>query len=248
MITQQNLGSLPKDGNLTRLVLLNYEKNTREVFMSDVIKVCKKHGNLKRTDLRIHTRKNKIYWECVFCKKEHNEKQYSKQRNIKIKQKSIINNYLKEKGIVKICKKHGELQKVHAKLDGKYYKCRLCMYERTRTYEKNNPEKIRLAKNKRYSNNSSKYRKLSIVRKKNITVSQYDQMILDQDNKCAICKRKETRIRKGELKPRPLCIDHDHKTGKLRQLLCWSCNAGLGFFQENIEYFESAISYIRRNS
>lgn len=47
-----------------------------------------------------------------------------------------------------------------------------------------------------------------------ITVESYDEMFLQQEGKCAIC---------GEI-PRKLYIDHDHESGKYRQLLCPGCN------------------------
>jgi hypothetical protein len=39
-------------------------------------------------------------------------------------------------------------------------------------------------------------------------------------------------------------IDHDHKTGIVRGLLCHSCNVGLGHFSDNIELLEKAIKYL----
>lgn len=45
-----------------------------------------------------------------------------------------------------------------------------------------------------------------------------------------------------------VCIDHDHETGKVRGLLCFFCNAGLGMFEERIETMERAIRYLRENS
>lgn len=58
----------------------------------------------------------------------------------------------------------------------------------------------------------------------NLTIEQHDEMMLNQGGMCAICD--------CEAK---LMIDHDHKTGKVRQLLCRSCNALLGRFKDSAE-------------
>lgn len=43
-----------------------------------------------------------------------------------------------------------------------------------------------------------------------------------------------------------LAVDHDHKTGQVRSLLCNRCNAGLGFFREDITLLEKAVEYIQK--
>lgn len=58
-----------------------------------------------------------------------------------------------------------------------------------------------------------------------------------QDGCCAICKREITKEK---------CrIDHDHDTGKVRGLLCVSCNTGLGLFQDSPDVLSSAAGYLR---
>ena len=42
------------------------------------------------------------------------------------------------------------------------------------------------------------------------------------------------------------CIDHDHKTERIRGILCNSCNKGLGFFKDDVELLEKAKKYIQR--
>jgi hypothetical protein len=62
-----------------------------------------------------------------------------------------------------------------------------------------------------------------------------------QDGYCAICGRHQSEFQRG------LCIDHDHATGKIRGLLCFSCNGGLGQFADSIERLEVAIAYLKRH-
>lgn len=54
---------------------------------------------------------------------------------------------------------------------------------------------------------------------------------------CAICGTE------GELH-----IDHDHKTNKVRGLLCPRCNKGLGFFRDNTKFLDSAKTYLEKSS
>ena len=68
---------------------------------------------------------------------------------------------------------------------------------------------------------------------------QFEAMRIFQDNCCACCGNKF----KGK---RPIHIDHCHKTGKVRGLLCNNCNAGLGLFHDNIEILQKAIDYLNK--
>lgn len=78
-----------------------------------------------------------------------------------------------------------------------------------------------------------------------ITLDQYNKMFKDQNGLCAICGKPETaKTRYGFDKP--LSVDHDHETGKIRKLLCNKCNGGLGAFDDSIEYMENAINYIKQ--
>lgn len=66
-----------------------------------------------------------------------------------------------------------------------------------------------------------------------ISIKDYENLLNKQNNKCLIC---------GEEKS--LYVDHDHKTGKIRGLICHACNLGLGFFRDNINRLNQAISYL----
>lgn len=60
-------------------------------------------------------------------------------------------------------------------------------------------------------------------RKINATAEDYDRFFLLQQGRCAICSK---------VPKRRLDLDHDHETGELRGLLCWSCNTKLGWFEK----------------
>lgn len=73
----------------------------------------------------------------------------------------------------------------------------------------------------------------------NLTLDEYEVMRESQDFKCKICKRPE------RVNNKALAVDHDHKTGQIRGLLCHHCNVGLGHFEDNEELLMKAISYLK---
>ena len=86
--------------------------------------------------------------------------------------------------------------------------------KRLKLYALKNPEKIKLAKLKQ-----------SLKKRYKITLDQYNEMYRKQENKCGICKIHESKLTKK------LNIDHDHRTGKARELLCQKCNIALSYFE-----------------
>jgi hypothetical protein len=44
-----------------------------------------------------------------------------------------------------------------------------------------------------------------------------------------------------------LCIDHDHRNGRIRGLLCNACNTAIGLFEEDVTRFAEAVRYLRRH-
>jgi len=74
----------------------------------------------------------------------------------------------------------------------------------------------------------------------------YLQMLDEQNGCCAICGKEEVVDSKLN-KIRRLCIDHCHKTGLIRGLLCMKCNAGLGMFEDDINLLLDSIQYLKGN-
>lgn len=67
---------------------------------------------------------------------------------------------------------------------------------------------------------------------------QYDEMLASQDYKCAVCGKTEQENNKR------LAVDHCHKTGKIRKLLCHKCNCALGLVDDDKDKLSSMISYL----
>ena len=92
---------------------------------------------------------------------------------------------------------------------------------------------------KYHSDNPTYHTGKHLMRKYGITIEQYDRMSMDQNNVCRICSQPQTDYK--------LAVDHDHKTGEIRGLLCQNCNTGLGKFQDNIQLLQNAIDYLARS-
>lgn len=80
-------------------------------------------------------------------------------------------------------------------------------------------------------------RRNNLKSKYGISLEYYDSIKKFQKNRCAICKQPESVIGK-------LVVDHNHKTGQVRGLLCSRCNLGIGFFKESVKRLIRAVIYL----
>lgn len=131
---------------------------------------------------------------------------------------------------------------------GLTYQCKACRNPQAKKWRDENPEKVKLinkeskAKRKEYYDNPErklKYRSLELKRAFGLTHEDYEKMLAEQNGVCKICKRYRTASNKNHM-----AIDHCHKTGKIRGILCNWCNRGLGVFEDNLEFLENAKIYL----
>lgn len=80
-----------------------------------------------------------------------------------------------------------------------------------------------------------------------LTVDAYDAMVATQGGVCGICKRPETRRRGMSKEVRRLSVDHCHKTGAVRSLLCSACNTAIGQMDESLPRLQAAMEYLRNH-
>jgi hypothetical protein len=79
----------------------------------------------------------------------------------------------------------------------------------------------------------------------NMSLEEYNTLLIKQRGVCAICKEPETSIDPRNKRKRILSVDHNHKSGKVRGLLCILCNQAIGMFKENSNNFLNASKYLK---
>ncbi len=120
--------------------------------------------------------------------------------------------------------------------DGYYWCCNLCYKNKTWVYTPENEPTNRKMRRRFKLHRRTDYVEATY----GLTKENYLLKINQQKNLCAICKGKQ----EGKI----LCVDHDHKTGKVRGLLCNQCNVGLGNLKDDIQVLQSAIEYLKSYS
>ena len=104
--------------------------------------------------------------------------------------------------------------------------------EYARAYRQRNKDKLLEKNRQRYKAHPEKYRWATIKCSYGLTKEQYEKLMRQQDGKCRICRKPAVHV------------DHNHKTGKVRGLLCKKCNLGLGLFNDDPEALRIAASYV----
>lgn len=103
--------------------------------------------------------------------------------------------------------------------------CKSCVNKQSMEWAKKNPEKV--AQHRRKRNLKTKY---------GLSVEQYEEMAAEQNNTCFICGCTHSRRR--------LNVDHCHKTGTVRKLLCDKCNMAIGLLEDDTTRLEKARKYL----
>ena len=145
----------------------------------------------------------------------------------------------------KITKSYTEFHKDKYKKDGHRCLCKVCQQlAHTKRYEKD-PEGQRARVRdyrKRVKETSPEklylsHRKTALKKIYNLTLEDYNILLLSQEGKCKICGRLPNK--------KLLAVDHCHSTGKIRGLLCSNCNTTLGLMNDNIEALQIMITYLK---
>ena len=137
------------------------------------------------------------------------------------------------------CKKCGEVKqltdfyktgrKTDKNEENRHYTCKECTKKRVAASYKADP---------------MQQRRRDLMRNYGITLEQYDEMLAMQGGKCALCPATEPG---GRHQQSHWCVDHDHVTGKVRELLCNDCNLVLGIIKDSPEHLGRMITYILKH-
>lgn len=216
----------------------------------NIEKICKNCGPLTRDKIIIRLRKGKPYKICRPCENKQQRESFKKHRAKYLERDRLARTYeragdTKEMRCSK-CKEIKPIEKFNAHMIKiKYPYCRDCRIAVTKDHHAKEESK---QKHREWYN--TKYvpveRNLRYIKTYGITLDQYNEMSVQQDHKCKICKKPETA--KSSLRKDGsynLAVDHCHKTGKVRGLLCQKCNGGLGQFHDSIQNLYSAIEYLK---
>jgi hypothetical protein len=114
--------------------------------------------------------------------------------------------------------------------------------EKIRKYKKEweikNKPRLQEKSKEWYNKNAMRVKNTRLIYKFGITLDEYNELLNKQKNSCSICGN-PPRLQK-------FAVDHDHKTGKVRGLLCRDCNVGIGNLKDDPDLIEKAIQYIKK--
>lgn len=149
----------------------------------------------------------------------------------------------------KRCPKCGEVKTVenfHSNKrshDGLASYCKPCSVQSVRDYHKREPQKHRDYNREWGRANPGKKADSQLKTTYGIPHGTYDRMFAEQLGRCAICGTSDP----GKTRSR-FHVDHCHDTGKVRALLCSTCNTGIGQFKHDVNLLQKAIGYLRQHT
>lgn len=122
-----------------------------------------------------------------------------------------------------------------SKKDGRSIYCNFCRRRKLKEYRKSRPEKQKEYKRKHY--NPEQSRDYSLRYRYGMTSEGFESMFDSQGRKCALCRSDKTDSKN-------FVVDHCHETGRIRGILCSSCNRALGIFKDSVVMLKKAIEYL----
>jgi hypothetical protein len=165
--------------------------------------------------------------------------------------------------VCRTCKEEKEdvsFYKDKTRVDGLNPQCKVCLSvknkqdykdnkkersEKAKVWYYNNKEKV--AERNKLNRDPVRERRKQLKKIYNITLETYELMVIEQNNLCAICNKPET-VKQKDGSIKTLCVDHNHTTGEVRQLLCNRCNKGIGLLKDDISIVFKAYEYLKKHN
>ncbi len=194
-------------------------------------KVCSK-CKIEKSVAEFHKNKNRpsgVQSQCKPCRIEYERertKNHTKVRPPKNKQCTTC-------GEVKPI---GEFYKHTRSRDGHTWRCGQCNLADARDWRLRHPAYYKKYAKRMADYNKGRGRHCYLMRTYGISVEEYEALKEKQDGRCALCQRKRKR----------LAVDHCHKTGRVRGLLCGPCNRALGMLGDNEASILKVLTYVQQ--
>ncbi len=133
------------------------------------------------------------------------------------------------------------------RLDGQHHKNKIYFTREDRLARNRQLDREYYARQKMDPNHSRRIREHHLWQEYKLTLEEYAHMRhLVQDNKCDRCFNILTDCKTAGVKESTACVDHCHKTGKVRAILCHKCNVRLGVIESSLQRTLDDILYIKR--
>lgn len=119
--------------------------------------------------------------------------------------------------------------------------CRPCQAGTARAIREADIEKYRAKSRAWYHAHPKSWWGIRLTQRYGLSLDDYDRMLISQSGRCLVCGNDFKHSRDSN-------VDHCHKTGRVRGILCTACNSGIGYFRDDPTIMESAITYLRRTT
>lgn len=191
------------------------------------MKTCAKCGREKK-DAEFYKNKSRKGGLSAYCKvcESGRQKKYNGTKRPAAKTRSTVAGHR----ICTVCRREktvSEFYKSSRIKDGLSSRCKVCDSSLNKVWRSKNPKKT-----------SHYYLKSKLKVAYGVSIDNYMELLKSQNGVCAICENTNGKKR--------LCVDHCHKTGKLRGLLCDPCNTLLGCAKDCTKILGRASMYLER--
>jgi len=123
--------------------------------------------------------------------------------------------------------------------------CKTCSFALIKAWRLRNPDKCRASSLKYAKANPGRHYRTKF----GITHNDKLEMLSKQENRCAACgTTNHENPRFSKENNSGWIVDHDHRTGLIRGILCWRCNVSLGYVQDSVERLRGLASYLENNA